>query len=74
MDQLKNGNEDKDMSSVAIMVEARGEDGECHLRVTAEQFFVEKSKQLKFQESMLGEAVAAFSKVSLEQRQAEQGV
>jgi len=56
------------------MVEARGEDGEAQLRVTAEQFFKEKPKQLKFQESMLGEAVAAFSKVSLEQRQAEQGV
>lgn len=62
------------MSSVALMVEARDEEGEALLRVTAEQFFKEKPKQLKFQEKMLGEAVAAFSKVSLEQRAEEQGV
>ena len=62
------------MSSVAIMVEARGEDGEAQLRVTAEQFFKDKPKQLKFQESMLVSAVGAFTEVSKAQRLEEQGV
>lgn len=62
------------MSSVAIMVEARGEDGETHLRVTAEQFFKEKPKQLAFQENMLMAAMGAFADVSKAQRKEEQGI
>lgn len=62
------------MSSVEISVTARGADGEPQLKVSAEQYFKDKSKQLAYQEAMIGKTVEAFTAVSLDLRKEEQGV